>query len=44
MHRRGKSGCEISIDHYTENVTGNGYENGIKDNPMLEYRLQRKDC
>ena len=44
----------IIIRIFAENVTfsiqvieklpGNGYENGIKDNPMLQYRLQRKDC
>ena len=26
-----------------EKLRGNGYENGIKDNNMLEYRLQRED-
>ena len=52
---RGKSGCEISIDHYwniCENATfsiqvikklaRNDYENGIKDNAMLKFRLQRE--
>ena len=56
IHRRGKSGYEIFIDHYRnvckngtfsiqliEKLPGNGYENGIKDNAMLEYRLQRED-
>ena len=27
----------------TEKLPGNGYENGIKDNTMLEYRLQHED-
>ena len=26
-----------------ENLLGNGYKNGIKDNAMLEYRLQPED-
>ena len=48
IHRIGKPGCQISIDHYRnvcksaafsiqviENLSGNGYENGIKENAML---------
>ena len=27
----------------TEKLPSNGYENGIKDNTMLEYRLQYED-
>ena len=27
----------------TENFPGNGYENGIKENAMLEYRLKPED-
>ena len=56
IHKRGKSGCEISIDHYRnvcenaifsiqviENLPGNSYENGIKDNATSEYQLQLED-
>ena len=48
IHRRGKSGCEISIDHY-RNVCKNAtfsiqvIENWIKDNAMLEHQLQPED-
>ena len=53
IHKRRKSGCEISIDHYRnacekakfwtqfiETLPGNAYKDGIKDNDMLDYRLQ----
>ena len=46
IHRRGKSKCcknaTFSIQ-VIEKFPRNGYENGIKDNAMLKYRLQRED-
>ena len=55
-HKKRKSGCENSIDHYrnscknatfsiqiVKTLPGNAYKNGLKDNAMLEYRLQHED-
>ena len=54
IHRKGKSGCEISINRYknvfknasipiTEELPGNYYKNGSMDHKILEYRLHRED-
>jgi len=56
IHRKAKTGCTLSINHYTnvcpgasfsiqilEKLPGNGYLNGIVDEKMREYRLERED-
>ena len=56
IHRKGKTGCEILIDHFTnvcsgssfyitllEKLPGDGYSNGVVDQKMREYRLERED-
>ena len=50
IHRKGKSGCEISINHYknvfknasipiTEELPDKYYKNGSTDHKIREYRL-----
>ena len=56
IHRKGKSGCEVLIDHFSnvcpgssfsiqilEKLPGNGYTNGVVDEQMRKYRLERED-
>ena len=56
IHRKGKTGCEVLIDHFSnvcpgssfsiqilEKLPGNGYANGIVDEQMRKYRLERED-
>ena len=56
IHRKGKTGCEILIDHFSnvcpgslfsiqilEKLPGNGYANGVVDQQMRKYRLERED-
>ena len=56
IHRKGKTGCEVLIDHFSnvcpgssfsiqilEKLPGNGYTNGIVDEQMRKYRLERED-
>ena len=56
IHRRGKSGCELLIDHFSnvcpnasfnidilEKLPGDGYKDGVIDDKMREYRLERED-
>ena len=56
IHRKGKSGCEVLIDHFSnvcpgssfsiqilEKLPGNGYTNGVVDEKMRKFTLERED-